>query len=70
MFRFLRIKFLKLRARRAYLFMEAVRDSYDCGHSMCLTISRDYGEASVRYEDAMARLREIDPSFPKGKSDD
>jgi hypothetical protein len=56
---------LKRKARTAFYAMESIGDRMDCGHALAREISADYNAAAIRYDDAVARLREIDPAFPK-----
>lgn len=57
---------LKRRARRAYLTMSAEGRGLDCGHALAQVINPRYSEAARTFDECMARLREIDPSCPRG----
>lgn len=59
------IERLKGVARRAYLTMDAIGDGMDCGHALACVISSRYRAASEEFDEAMARLRELDPTTPR-----
>ena len=62
---FSEIERLKRKARRAYYAVERIGDEYDSGHALTMVISPRYAHAYKTYEACKARLREIDPTYPK-----
>ena len=65
MFGLSEIERLKREARSAYRTRMAIFDEMDCGHAVAMVISSRYRNAFERYNRAMERLREIDPTFPR-----
>jgi hypothetical protein len=59
---------LKCKARKLYRRMMRELDTVDCGISMLSFIRPSFGRLVAEYDATIARLREIDPSFPKEKS--
>ena len=56
---------LKYEARRHLLAYRAATEHLDCGAAIAQHISAAASEHARQFDDAMARLREIDPSCPK-----
>jgi hypothetical protein len=59
------IERLKREARRLNRLIEANLDSVDCGISMLCFFRPSVGRYVTEFDACIARLREIDPSFPK-----
>jgi hypothetical protein len=56
---------LKREARRLHRLIEANLDSVDCGISLLCFIRPRVGRYVAEFDAIVARLKEIDPGFPK-----
>jgi hypothetical protein len=59
---------LKRRARALHRQMERELDSVDCGLSLLCFIRPHVGRIVTEFDAIVARLKEIDPSFPKDRA--
>jgi hypothetical protein len=56
---------LKLKARRLHRRIESELDSVDCGLSLLTFIRPHVGRIVTEFDETVARLKQIDPDFPK-----
>ncbi len=58
------IEKLKAKAKKSYLLYENMMEPYDCGSNMAEFINPTIKQVRLEYEEAMAKLRVMDPNHP------
>jgi len=62
MIKSLQLWYWRRQLKKRYLAMRTIADNYSCGHNLLLHVSLSYNEAIVDVNEAIRRVKELDPA--------